>query len=414
MILFLLLFCSSLLASKEFTSVAIVKFENKTKNKYYDYIGVTLQKSVYEYLSFYNSSVVSISNSSTNILYFLSPENVNQKYEIYPDSDNLFSFGNFIKTDYILTGWYKFKDIKREEFYFYPEIFDIKKRKSFSLKRIIITKDTLLEDAEKIGNKFLKYFVAPSLYGAVKLNSSISNFVIYIDGIFAGKNKYFFPFVLKGKRLFEIESQKKKYKLFVSVKPNSTNYIEVSIEELKMPVVNITSQPSGAKVYLDLVYYGLTPITITNLPAGEYKLKLLKKDFYPVNELINVSQNTNNFYFNLITAPPLDKLKDIYKNYNLRKWIFLGTGVVFTGVGYFCYNKYKFYYDRYQLYLKSDDLNLARNYYYGFLGSATGGIINFAFSFYNFLKSLEYEEIINDLEQIDEISIKVAIIYKRI
>lgn len=48
------------------------------------------------------------------------------------------------------------------------------------------------------------------------------------------------------------------------------------------------SNPSGARVYLEGVYLGETPVEVPLLSQGEYQLKMMKKNFYPVERKINL------------------------------------------------------------------------------------------------------------------------------
>ena len=53
--------------------------------------------------------------------------------------------------------------------------------------------------------------------------------------------------------------------------------------------INLTSTPSGAKIYLDDKYQGITPQTLSNLKPGTYQLKLTKSGYQDWQQKINVS-----------------------------------------------------------------------------------------------------------------------------
>ncbi len=53
--------------------------------------------------------------------------------------------------------------------------------------------------------------------------------------------------------------------------------------------VNVTSNPSGARVFLNGVDRGTTPMTISNLNFGEYEINVVLSDFYSYTTRVNIN-----------------------------------------------------------------------------------------------------------------------------
>ena len=65
-----------------------------------------------------------------------------------------------------------------------------------------------------------------------------------------------------------------------------------------------TSQPQGAKVYLDNVYRGTTPLNLDRVAAGQHQIKLVKTGYQDWNSAISVSPSrTNRVSADLIPLP---------------------------------------------------------------------------------------------------------------
>jgi len=69
--------------------------------------------------------------------------------------------------------------------------------------------------------------------------------------------------------------------------------------------INLTSTPSGAKIYLDDKYKGITPQTLSNLEPGTYQLKLTKTGYQDWQQEITVSSDkTIEIFVNLTLLSP--------------------------------------------------------------------------------------------------------------
>lgn len=94
----------------------------------------------------------------------------------------------------------------------------------------------------------------------------------------------------------------------VCVANDATNYIcglsfVINSASTTNGSVYIQSNPSGASIYLDSVYKGVTVKTIDNLPPGTYKLVLQKSGYRPWSDTITITAGkTTNEYATLSEA----------------------------------------------------------------------------------------------------------------
>ncbi|MCK4418399.1 PEGA domain-containing protein, partial [Candidatus Aerophobetes bacterium] len=76
--------------------------------------------------------------------------------------------------------------------------------------------------------------------------------------------------------------------------------------------IKVTSTPSYAKVYLDGVYHGKTPITLSNVKVGKHTIKVTKKDYYNYSETVQVKGSSTTYVF--ARLEPVPKTGSIYIN----------------------------------------------------------------------------------------------------
>lgn len=76
--------------------------------------------------------------------------------------------------------------------------------------------------------------------------------------------------------------------------------------------IRVTSNPSYAKAYLDGVYRGTTPLTISNVKVGKHTIKVTKKGYYDHSETVRVRENTTAYVSARLR--PIPKTGSIYIN----------------------------------------------------------------------------------------------------
>jgi len=92
----------------------------------------------------------------------------------------------------------------------------------------------------------------------------------------------------------------------LSAGPGVTTPITVSLfsNPLHFGSADIRSTPNGAGIWIDRVYYGKTPMVISDLSAGDHTLTLRKAGYYDFNQgLIITAGQTMAFNPNLVSYP---------------------------------------------------------------------------------------------------------------
>ena len=107
---------------------------------------------------------------------------------------------------------------------------------------------------------------------------------------FAEENEFFVEEEIPAAELSS-ELNKKEFFLPELLKPEKTN------ETPKKNSVTIKTNTRNAKVFLNGIYKGVTPISIDNLEPGTYRLRLEKTGFLPVERFISVSKGTTFSYY---------------------------------------------------------------------------------------------------------------------
>ncbi|MBM4388185.1 MAG: PEGA domain-containing protein, partial [Deltaproteobacteria bacterium] len=82
--------------------------------------------------------------------------------------------------------------------------------------------------------------------------------------------------------------------------------VAADIESKAAGSLTINSMPAGAEVYLADEFRGFTPVTLTNLAAGEHLVKVQKDGFYNFAKFIEVAPGASAAYEVVLTAT-LDK-----------------------------------------------------------------------------------------------------------
>ena len=165
-------------------------------------------------------------------------------------------------------------------------IVEIKKEGYKDLQEIIT-----IEEGKIAEKSFVLQEVA-----SVMLTSEPSNANIEINGTNFG----FTPMKINSleEGTYNLKLSKSGYKditevinLKKGVNPPLSYYLQSSDKCL-----NITSYPSGASIYLDDSYKGLTPANLKNIEAGKYDLELRKAGYKNLSEKIKVKGEPHEYY----------------------------------------------------------------------------------------------------------------------
>jgi len=125
---------------------------------------------------------------------------------------------------------------------------------------------------------------APIQYGTVHLLITPSDSEVIWDGNSSGKIPSFGVLVIYNviPGSHSLTVRKEGYEPYygsVSVSPNEVVKFPVTLKPLKFGSLFVDSVPSGAAVSVDGNYRGVTPLTITDLPAGQHTVSLVNEGY---------------------------------------------------------------------------------------------------------------------------------------
>jgi hypothetical protein len=119
-----------------------------------------------------------------------------------------------------------------------------------------------------------------SITGSIFVDSFPQGSVVYLDGTEKGTT----PLTIKNLQIGEYEIQVKHdgFRTFtqtVSITKNKPKATVIANLEHVTFVLQVSSYPTEAEVYVDGIKKGLTPITIEDLPLGEHFVEVKKQNF---------------------------------------------------------------------------------------------------------------------------------------
>jgi hypothetical protein len=130
--------------------------------------------------------------------------------------------------------------------------------------------------------------------GAINLTSTPSGAKIYLDDKYQGITPQTLSNLEPG--TYQLRLTKSGYQDWqqeVTVSPDKTIEIFVNLTLLSpaLGAINLTSTPSGASVFLDDSFKGVSPIIISNVPVGKHIIKVTKSGYKDWQQEINVSSD---------------------------------------------------------------------------------------------------------------------------
>jgi len=123
--------------------------------------------------------------------------------------------------------------------------------------------------------------------GSLSINCSLSNAKIFVDGVSKGND----PGIIEGlsEGFHDVILEEDGYQTYsqsIYIQSDVVNTIEaVLIEQLH--IVKLRSSPSGAQVFFDREFKGITPLSVT-AESGQHNVRLVLKDFDELSNTIDV------------------------------------------------------------------------------------------------------------------------------
>ncbi|MDY6968334.1 MAG: PEGA domain-containing protein [Spirochaetota bacterium] len=149
---------------------------------------------------------------------------------------------------------------------------------------------------KKISQEALKAIIVD--YAILNIKSDPSGAIVYIDKRYFGRTNQSGIILEAGHHRFLLKKDRTVDKrLVISLKKDSVKSIDVklaNIERLGNKKINITTSPHGAKIYFDSMFFGFSPLTLTDMEQGIYRIRVEKSGYITQYETLNVKYNTEN------------------------------------------------------------------------------------------------------------------------
>ncbi len=125
--------------------------------------------------------------------------------------------------------------------------------------------------------------------GSIKVSSNPSDAKIYLDGTSKGTTP---------RTLYNVPIGSHTVKLTKSGYTDISNTVTVSSSQtasvsktltVQTGSISVSSNPSGAKIYLDEKYMGTSPKTLSNVPIGTHTIKLTKSGYSDISKTVTVT-----------------------------------------------------------------------------------------------------------------------------
>ncbi|MFN3699613.1 MAG: PEGA domain-containing protein, partial [Dictyoglomus sp.] len=214
---------------------------------------VTLKKEGYED---YNTNIVVQEGRDRSYTFNLKPAYGNLRIETNPSGASVYLDGSY-------------KGITPLTLYSLPA-------KTYQLRIVFSGYQERVETIKVEPNKtnYLSYILIP-LYGSLSVNSVPQGAEVYLNGIYRGKTPLNITNLSPGR--YQIQLRLNGYKDYVGfVDVYSGQVSTYNFTMIPLPAtLNIFSTPSSAEVYINGIYKGKTPISITDLSSGSYNVKLV-------------------------------------------------------------------------------------------------------------------------------------------
>jgi hypothetical protein len=147
--------------------------------------------------------------------------------------------------------------------------------------------------------------------GSLSVDTSPRGAQIFIDGNYRGISKSTFGQISPGSHTVDaVLEGYYPYTTMIWIEANTTTQIRITLEERPSSpnILSITSDPTGAFVYIDSVYGGKTPLTFNNLLVGIHEITVMTPGYEQWNTSINFpgTGGTQSINVQLIPLPSSD------------------------------------------------------------------------------------------------------------
>ena len=128
-------------------------------------------------------------------------------------------------------------------------------------------------------------------YGALSVDSSPRGAKIYLNGYYRGISPFSFDQLTPGSYTVEaVLDGYSPYTTMVRISAGSTTNVYTTLQPLSSSPnsIYVTSDPTNAFVYLDKIYKGKTPLTMTGISPGDHAVELNAPGYYSWNTTVSL------------------------------------------------------------------------------------------------------------------------------
>ena len=125
--------------------------------------------------------------------------------------------------------------------------------------------------------------------GIISISTSPSGAAIYLNGVYVGTTPLTLEDIVSAS--YNVKIVKEGYDeetKAVSLGPGGTMNLDIQLKQSLGSII-VSSNPSGANVYLDGNFKGVTPITLTDMSIVSHTVKLTKSDYDDITKTVSVS-----------------------------------------------------------------------------------------------------------------------------
>jgi len=204
-------------------------------------------------------------------------------------------------------------------------------------KQTTVTDEQMLVVAVNRLMNPLRAKLTGNVYASLKIDSTPPRTSVYIDGQFIGKTPLAYSYLIPG--TYKLALKKDGYGAIeeeIQAKAGETLKRDLNLNTaLAGGVLDVTTEPAGARIYLDADFKGVTPNKVENISLGTYRLHLLHPEkgekyisvsFTEKNPTVAVSETLSEF--NLTRVPGMLGL-----SYKTWYWVSLGAAAASMGAG---------------------------------------------------------------------------------
>jgi hypothetical protein len=156
----------------------------------------------------------------------------------------------------------------------------------------------------RLGTPVIK-IISPVIPGSLVLNTSPDGASVLINDVYRGSTPLIIERIEPG--TYGVTFSRFGYaKLSTPLRVESGKTTEVSGALIPLTgSLDITTSPAGARILLDTISLGLTPVSLPNMTVGNHTLTVVKEGYVTAEQRVTVVEGTTQINISLVPASPL-------------------------------------------------------------------------------------------------------------